>query len=155
MRKFGIRELSRLTRFNSKTVMKYVKELIRKGIVVRVKQKNKYPYYEANRLSKKYKLAKSAVLLDKLAATGVIDHIEQQCKPKALILFGSAQRGTYLKTSDIDIFVQAKEKSLDLSRYERKLKHEIQIFFEEHIENLTKGFRNNLINGSTISGALS
>jgi len=154
MRKFGIRELSRITHLNSKTVMKYLRIIVRNGIVVRVKQKNSYPYYEANRLSKKYKLAKSTALLENLASSGIIDFLEQKLKPRAIVLFGSAQKGTYLKTSDIDIFIQAKETKIDVLAYERKLKHEIQLFFEKDMNNLTAGLRNNIINGNTLSGAL-
>ncbi|MBI4016424.1 MAG: nucleotidyltransferase domain-containing protein [Candidatus Aenigmarchaeota archaeon] len=154
MRKFGVRELSRITHLNSKTVMKYLRRMVRKGIAVRIKQKNSYPYYEANRLLKKYKLAKSTSLLEKLASSGIIDYLEQKLKPKAIVLFGSAQKGTYLKTSDVDIFIQAKETKIDLQSYEQKLKHEIQLFFEENMSNLTTGLRNNIINGNTLSGAL-
>lgn len=154
MRQFGVRELSRLTKRNSKTVMKYLRSLARDGVVVRAQPTGKYPYYEANRLSKQYKIVKSTALLSKIASTGLVDVLEQTLKPKAMILFGSAQKGTYLKESDIDIFIQGKEKSIDLSPYEKKLAHNIQLFFEEDLNHLTKGLLNNIIRGNTLSGGL-
>ena len=154
MSQFGVRELSRETKLDTKTVMKYLRILVRDGIVVRIQQKNKYPYYEANRLSKHYKLVKSTNMINKLAVSGLVDFLEKELKPKAIVLFGSVQKGTYLKDSDIDIFIQGKEAKIDLSPYERKLKHEIQIFFEDNLNNLTDGLRNNIISGSTLSGGL-
>lgn len=154
MRRFGVRELSRLTRLNTKTVMKSLRKLTREGAILRFKKKNHYPYYEANRLSKKYKLLKSSWILEKIAAVGLIDYLEQQLAPKAIVLFGSAQKGTFLKNSDIDLFIQVKEQKVDISPYEKKLHHEIQLFFEEDLYHLTEGLRNNVINGSTLSGAL-
>ena len=154
MRRFGVRELGRLTSKNSKTVMKHLRSLVNHGIITRVKQRRRYPYYEANHLSKKYKLLKSIALLEKLATTGLIDFLEEKLSPSAIILFGSAQKGTYLKGSDIDLFIQGKEKHLDLALYEQKLKHEIQLFFEEDLYNLTEGLRNNIISGSTLCGGL-
>lgn len=154
MKGYGVRELSRITHRNSKTVMKYLKILMQEGIIVKVKQKGKYPYYEAKRLSKQYKLVKSTAIVSKLAITGLVDFLEQNLKPKAMVLFGSAQKGTYLKDSDIDIFIQGKETNIDLSSYEKKIKHDIQLFFEENLKKLSEGLRNNIISGSTLSGGL-
>lgn len=154
MRQFGVREISRIARLNTKTVMNHLRTLTRRGIVLRRQNKGSYPYYEANRLSKRYTLLKSAWITEKIAAVGLIDYLEQQIAPKAIVLFGSAHKGTFLKDSDIDIFIQSREKHIDLSSFEKKLHHEIQPFFEEHLDNLTSGMRNNIINGSTVSGAL-
>ncbi len=154
MSQFGVRELSRETKLDTKTVMKYLKEFVRDGIIVRVKQKNKYPYYEAKRLSKQYKLVKSTTITAKIAISGLVDFLEETLKPKALVLFGSMQKGTYHKKSDIDIFVQEKETKIDVSGFEKKLKHDIQLFFEEDLNNLTEGLRNNIISGNTLSGGL-
>lgn len=154
MRQFGVRELSRITNKNTKTVMKYLKDFVRKKIVRKIKKPYSYPFYEAHRLSKSYKIIKSNLLINKIAESGLIDFIEQKLNPKAIVLFGSVQKGTYIKDSDIDLFIQGKEKKLNLLKFERKLKHNIQLHFEENLNKLTEGLRNNIINGYTLSGGL-
>ena len=154
MRQFGVRELARLAKKDTKTVMKYLKILTREGLVLRAKEPGRYVRYEANRLSRTYKLAKGAALLEKIGKSGLIDRLENEIKPKAIVLFGSAQKGTYLKDSDIDLFIQAREKPIRLTTYERAIGHELQLFFEEDLTKLTEGLRNNIINGSTLTGAL-
>ena len=154
MSQFGVRELSREAKMDTKTVMKYLKVFVKEGIVVKIQQKNKYPYYEANRLSKQYKFVKSANMLAQIAMSGLLSFLEETLKPKAMVLFGSMQKGTYHKKSDIDIFIQEKETKIDVSVFEKKLKHEIQLFFEEDLNNLTEGLRNNIISGNTLSGGL-
>lgn len=154
MRAFGVRELGRKLHLNTKTVMKYLRSFVRDKLVVKVKVQGAFLHYEANRLSRRYKLIKSAYLINRIASSGLIEFLEQELHPRAIVIFGSAQKGTYLKHSDIDIFVQGKEKKLDLLPYEKKIKHEISLLFEEDLQNLTDGLRNNIINGSTVSGGL-
>ena len=154
MRPFGVRELSRKLHVNTKTVMKYLSKFVKNKVVVRVKKKKSFARYEANRLSRKYKIIKSNALMDKIAASDLMEFLEKELQPKAIVIFGSVQKGTYLKHSDVDIFIQGKEKKIDLAPYEDKLKHDIQLLFEEDLSNLTAGLRNNIINGNTVSGGL-
>lgn len=154
MRAFGVRELGRKLHLNTKTVMKYLKRFVSDKLVVKVRVQGAFLHYEANRLSRRYKLIKSASMMNKVASSGLIEFLEQELHPMAIVIFGSAQKGTYLKHSDIDIFIQGKEKKLDLEPFEKKIKHEVNLLFEEDLKNLTAGLRNNIINGSTVSGGL-
>jgi len=74
--------------------------------------------------------------------------------PDVIILFGSASRGEDLKQSDVDLYLQCKEKSLELKKYEKILGRIIKIFFEEDFNKLSKEFRNNIINGVILKGYL-
>lgn len=154
MKQFGVRELGRLVRMNTKTVMKYLQNLVRKNIVSKIKKPHSFVYYEANRLSKSYKLVKSNLLINKIAEIGLIDLLEKELKPKVIVLFGSVQKGTYTKDSDVDLFIQHEEKHIDLSSFEKKLKHKIQLFFSKDLSKISEGLRNNIINGYTLSGGL-
>ncbi len=154
MKQFGVRELGRLVRMNTKTIMKYLQNLVRKNIVSKVKKPHSFVYYEANRLSKSYKLVKSNLLINKIAEIGLIDFLEKELKPKAIVLFGSVQKGTYTQDSDVDLFIQHEEKHIDLSVFEKKLKHKIQLFFSKDLSKISEGLRNNIINGYTLSGGL-
>lgn len=154
MRPFGIRELGRMLHLNTKTIMKQLKVLRKQQVIVKVHKPGQFPYYEANRLSRRYKIVKSYTLMNTIAQSGLFDFLEQELKPKAIVVFGSVQKGTYLKNSDIDIFIQGKEKNIDLRTFEQKLGRDIQLIFEEDLNNLSEGLRNNIINGNTISGVL-
>lgn len=154
MSKFHVRELGRLTNLDTKTVMKYLKDFVRKCLVIRKKEKKGFPFYEANRLSPLYRYKKSQLMIEKIYESDLIPFLEKELKPKVLILFGSIQKGTYHEKSDVDIFVQAKQKKIDLSKFEKKLKHKIVLFFEEDPKNLTKGLLQNIYNGYVLSGQL-
>ena len=154
MKQFGVRELGRLVKINTKTVMKYLNYLVKKNIVIKVKKPHSFVYYEANRLSKSYKLIKSNLLLNKIAETGLIEFLEKELNPKAIVFFGSVQKGIYTKNSDIDLFIQGEEKDINISEFEKKLKRKIQLFFSKNLSKLSDGLRNNIINGYTISGGL-
>lgn len=152
MKRFGVRELSRITHLDTKTVMKYLRILASQKIIV--KKKEEFAYYEANRLSPSFRLRKSNFLTNKIAASGLIDYLEDKLKPKALILFGSVQKGTYLEQSDVDIFVQGKELKINLGRFEKSIGHEINLLFEEDLNRLSEGLRNNINSGNRLLGRL-
>jgi len=154
MDRFGVRELSRLTKLDTKTVMKYLANLVHEGIVVKHKPKGGFVFFEANRLSSRYRFEKSYSLVRRVLFSGLIEFIEQEVNPKSIILFGSAKKGTYHEKSDIDLFVQSTQRRLELSRFERKIGHKINILFEENLQNLTPGLLQNIYNGELLSGNL-
>jgi len=154
MTQFGVRELARRTALDTKTVMKYLKELVRKRLVLRKKEEKKYPYYEANRLSLAYRYEKSEVVIKKVIASGVIEWIDQALMPKVIILFGSVQKGTYHESSDIDLFIQAEYNQLNLERFNREIGHRVQLFFEKDLKNLSRGMLENIYNGLVLVGRL-
>ena len=111
-------------------------------------------HYEANRLSPSYRLIKSNYLTTKIAVSGLIDYLERELHPKALVLFGRVQKGTYMEKSDVDIFVQGKEHKIDLHNFEKLIGHEINLFYEEDLKNLSEGLRNNILRGNRLTGRL-
>jgi len=154
MTRFGVRELSRQTCLDTKTIMSYLRDFTRKKLVLKRKEKGSFPYFEANRLSPVYRFEKSHAFIKKIIQTDLIPFLELECKPKVIVLFGSVKKGTYHKQSDIDLFVQSAQKRLDLSRYERVFKHKIRIFYEEDLKKLSPGLLENIYNGEVLSGKL-
>lgn len=152
MSRFGVRELSRQTHLDTKTVMKYLKAFINQELVVKKIQKGTFPYYEANRLSPLYKFEKGHTLIRKIIESSLITFLEQKLQPRAIVLFGSVAKGTYHEKSDIDIFIHGKYCRLDLRKYEQKLKHEIRLLFEEDLRQLSLGLLENIYNGEILSG---
>lgn len=154
MSKFHVRELSRMTKFDTKTVMNYLKNFVIDGMIVRRKMKNKYPYYEANRLSKVYRYEKSNFVIKKIVKSKLIEYLEKKLCPEVIVLFGSIQKGTYHKKSDVDLFIKSKHKRIDFSKYERKIGYKITPLFEENLKKLSKGLLQNIYNGYVLSGSL-
>lgn len=152
MRKFGVRELSRRIRIDTKTTMKYLKELTRDGIITRKKEKGKHARYEADRHSRMFYHEKSELMVKKILKSGVIEHLEKELKPKTIVLFGSMATGSYHEKSDVDIFVQAERKRLDLNEYDEKIGHPISLFFEKDPRQLSNGLLSNICGGLVLSG---
>ena len=55
----------------------------------------------------------------KVFASGLIDFLEKNISPEAIVLFGSVQKGTYHKGSDVDLFVQAEYSTAELEEIQR------------------------------------
>lgn len=150
---FQIREISRLTNLAVTSVQNYLKELFKEGLI----EKNKttlYVSYISNQQNRLFKIYKQQHILFELYSFGLVDFLEDNLNPKCVILFGSFGKGEYDIKSDIDLFVQAKEKSMNLSKFEKKLKHKINLFFEENLNKLSNELFNNIVNGIKLSGYL-
>ena len=152
-KEFHIREISRLSKLPASSVQNYLKELLKEKLVNR-NEEGIYPSYSANASNRLFKVYKWENMVLKLHMSGLIDHIEDSCHPSCIILFGSVRKGEYDKTSDIDLFVQSGRKSLDLNKFEKVLKHKVNLFFEESIGNLSEELFNNVVNGIKLSGYL-
>ena len=154
MSHFGVRELSRTTRLDTKTVMKYLRDFTERKILLKQCKKWSFPYFEANRLSHTYLFNKSHLLVKRIIESGLVDFLENKLQPTSIVLFGSVPRGVYHAESDIDLFIQTSYVRLDLSKFEKFLGHKIQILFEENLNSLSKGLLENIYNGEVLSGRL-
>jgi len=154
MNRYGVRELARLTNIDTKTVMKYLKELVNTKIILKKENKGAYAYYEANRLSYIYRYEKSDVLIKKIMHNGLIDYLENKLHPKVIVLFGSVKKGTYHSGSDVDIFIQAEYKKLNLHKFNKEIGHRIQLFYEQDLHKLNQGLLENIYNGLVLAGKL-
>jgi len=116
-------------------------------------------------IAKSLKLSKTAVsyhidkflkqyAVKKIVESGLISYLEKELSPNCIILFGSFAKAEYESKSDIDIFVQAEEHSLNLTKYEKLLAHKINLFFEPNPEKLSPQLLNNIINGIKLGGFL-
>ena len=152
-RAFQIREIARITKIAHTSTKNYLEKLREESFVKKIKG-NIYNSYIANQENRILKIYKQQNLILKLYKSELIDYLEDNLHPKCIVLFGSARKGEYTKTSDIDIFVQTSEKPLNLMKFEKILKHKINLFFEEDINKLSNELFNNIINGIILSGYL-
>ena len=93
-------------------------------------------------------------LILKMNRTNFLDYLYDTFVPNVIILFGSASKGEDIEESDIDLFVQAKEKKIDIRKYEKLFNRKISLFFEEDFSKLNKELKNNVINGIILRGYL-
>ena len=141
---FTIREISAKTGIPTSSVQRYLKKLRKEGLAS-----------EENRFapSQHSKFLKAIYIIDRLYECGVVDYLIKTLHPSAIIVFGSARKGEYNSKSDIDLFVESvKSPALNLAPFEKKLRHEIQLFVEKDINNLPAELFNNVINGIKLSG---
>lgn len=141
---FTIRELARKTNVPKSTVQKYLLELKKKQLVI---AGNK----AAN--TKFFKIKKAGFYIERLFQAGLIDYLQEKLVPSCIILFGSFRKGESEAGSDIDLFVETTKKAeLDLSRFEKQLKHKLHIIIEQDIKKLPQGLFNNIANGIKLMG---
>jgi len=152
---FQLREISRKIKLAPKSVGIYLEELEKEGLILRKKHRVLgYPIYYANRDGELFRLYKKLDLISSIKETGLLDYLSDRLMPDAIVLFGSASRGEDVKGSDIDLFVQCKEKKLELERFERQLNRRINPFFSENFSRLSEELKNSIINGAIIKGYL-
>ena len=145
-RSFKIREISKKTNIPKTTVQRYLKNLKKQKIV---NKENKLIVNEYT------KFLKASALIKKTYCTGLITYLEQKLTPQVIIIFGSVRKGEYDKESDIDLFIEStKRTEIDISAFEKKLKHKLQLFIESDIHNLPKELFNNVLNAIKLSGYL-
>ncbi len=112
----------------------------------------KFPLYIANTESEIYKYYKKIFNLIELRE--LVQFLRDKLMPAAIILFGSYQRGEDIEESDIDLFVQSKEKKVELGRFRRKLGRNIQLHFQTDFSDYPKELKNNIVNGVVLYGYL-
>lgn len=153
LKEFGLRELSREIELAPKSVKNYLKEFINKNIIIK-KIRNKLPTYKANRENQDFLLYKRINNQEILNESGLIKFIYDSCLPNTIILFGSFSRGEDIENSDVDLYVQSKEKRLELEKYEKLINRRINIFFSSDFNKLSSELKNNIINGIILKGYL-
>ena len=135
----------------------WMKKLVRKKIVIKTKKKGRMPFYTANYQEAGYQFRKKNFAHDQLFNSGLLKHLSGLKKTKTVILFGSFNRSDWYKDSDIDIFIYGSSEGLKLSRYETKLRRNIQIINaknKEELEKLSPKLLRNILRGQIIIGDL-
>lgn len=152
-KKHQLRELSRQTGISYPSVRDYTNKLVEDGFIKKIDE-GTYPGYKAD-LNEKFKVYKKNETVRMLQESGLVEKIEKELRPSAIVLFGSASRGEDTEESDIDILVVAGQGKFDTGKYEEKFHREINIQFMSHEEILDNTeFSNSLANGIVLKGFL-
>ena len=153
LEEFRLRELSRMSKISPPSVMNYLKEFEKEGLIMRY-EKRGIPFYKSERDSEKFREYKKISILFELNNSGVIEFLWKKLSPEVIVLYGSYAKGESTDESDIDIFIIGKEKEINLTDFEKKLNKKIHIIFEDNIKQISSELKNNLINGFILKGYL-
>jgi len=148
---FRLRELSRLSKISPPSVMAYLKEFEKEGLI-KMYKKREVPYYTSNVDSEILVIYKKLAVLYEIYDSGVVEYLWEKLAPDAIILYGSYAKGEFTERSDIDLFIIGKEKSLNLDEYEKRLGKNIHLMFEKEVKNIPNNLKNNLCNGIALKG---
>lgn len=149
---FHIREIARLLNRPKSSVSYRINKLLEDNII----KKNKtgvFTSFRANDQHDMYRFKKRQEGILNIIHSGLIDYLDKR-NPRCIILFGSFAKAEYDAESDIDIFVQAKDTRLQLSKYEKDLRRTINVFFEPDLNKLSPELLNNILNGIKLRGVI-
>lgn len=149
---FQLREICRILQLGMPSVRNHIKKLEKQGFIKKEK-KGIYESYVSTG-SELFKIYKRNDILIRLHKSGLIEFLTDTFVPDVIVLFGSSSRGEDIETSDIDLFLIAKGKEVDLKKFEEKLRRKITLHFEERISDVPKELLNNIINGIVVDGYL-
>jgi len=157
-RQFHVRELARLTSLSPATTSKYLHQLEKEKFITKEKKLN-HLFFQANTTHPLFKLKKQQQNIEQLHKSGLMTFLEDQFnQPQAIILFGSFAKAENTLKSDIDILIITPiKKQVNVSSFEKKLHHQIQIFTHskdelKKMQTTNKELLNTFINGMILTG---
>ena len=152
-KKFQIRELSRILRLAPTSVKLHLNYLTKLNLVKKEKE-GIYDSFKANFDNDKFRFYKKINNLINIKKSGIVDYLNDSLSPNSIILFGSYSKGEDTESSDIDIFLLAKEKNIEFKKYEKSLNRKIQLFFSKDFKDIPIELKNNILNGASLYGYL-
>lgn len=158
-KEFHVRELARALKLSPTTVSNKLKKYTKDNILFSDRKLN-HLFFKANSENPRYKLLKVHYNLLAIENSGLITYLEEQFHPHAISLFGSFAKAENIPSSDIDLLIiSSSKKELNLEKFEKYLKHKIQLFTFSHedirkMKEKNKELLNNLANGVILRGYL-
>ena len=148
-----LRALTRAVGKSMPVILAAVRKLSKEGLVT-ITKGIALTTVKANAENPLFVQLKRVHNLERLYETGLVDQLRKAFDCQAMVCFGSYSRGDDFEQSDVDIaLVGAKQKSIDLSPFESKLKRQISLHFVTKAQ-VSKEFWHNLANGLVLEGAL-
>lgn len=151
--KLRVRQIERKVKIPLPSAIRYSKELEKEGFLKSIII-SEIKVYAADRDSKVFISQKR--MYNILLLNDLIEFLRKEYDNPTLILFGSYSRGEDTEESDIDIYIETKNKlKINLTNFEKDLKRKIQLFNYDKIDKIdNKELANNIINGITLNGFL-
>lgn len=146
-----IKEISKKVNIAPTSIRQNIKQLLNEGLILPKKSKP-FNGYVANRDKDDFIFYKKIYNFSSLKE--LKDFIYNNFYPKLAVVFGSYSLGEDIETSDIDILIISKsKKKIDLSKFEKELKREINIIVLNDIKKLDKFIIKKVYNGFVLCGS--
>ncbi len=149
----GVREYARMNGITPPTASAHLKKMHDEGFLKR-RGFRRSVLFSANTGSEIFD--EFCILYHKLKIkdSGLTDYLKEKLLHPTIILFGSLSKAENTKESDIDLCLITKSKAeIDLSKFEKKLDREIQVFRHPSLKDIpNEHLVNNMINGRILSG---
>jgi len=149
---FHARELARITGLNPNTITNITNKLEKEGLLKKHNRKHLVEIFLD--LENKKTIEKKRIFnLYNLYSSGIVEFLRRAYSPKLISIIGSYSRGEDIEKSDIDLVVDANNKTLvDLSKFEGILRRKIHLILLP--KKFSDEFFNNLINGIVLYGVI-
>lgn len=153
--KLRIRQIERAVKVPLPSVIRYVKELSKEGIL-QDSEISKVRFYSADRSSKKFLLEKTLFNIKSIYLSELLNYLIEEYSNPTIILFGSYSRGEDIESSDIDIYIETpSKKKVNFGKFEKILNRKIQFFIYSNIKAVPNPMlSNNILNGVKLNGFL-
>ena len=148
---FRLREIARLTKISPPSVMSYLKEFEKEGLIKKHIKRN-IPFYTAVRDSPHFILYKKISIFYELNNVGLVDYLWEKLSPEAIVLYGSYSKGESIENSDVDLFILGNHKELNITYFEKKLNKKFHLLFKESLKETPNELKNNILNGIILKG---
>ena len=151
MTKLRVREIERTLSLPLPSAIRYCKELEEEEILTVVKI-GTVVFYTASR-SEAFFLEKRLYNIKQLYTSGLVGYLSVELSNPGIVLFGSYAKGEDTEESDIDLYMETpSKKQVNLEKFRKILKREIQIFQHKNLKEITNlHLANNIINGVTLN----
>lgn len=144
-----IKEISRKIKIAPTSIKKNIQLLLKENLIIK-KESKPFDGYIANRNNQKFIFLKKVYNLFSLEE--IKDFVEKNISPKLFVVFGSYSLGEDIENSDIDLFMISKIKKLDLTKFEKNLKREINLIILNDFKDLEKPLQHKVHNGILLCG---
>jgi len=124
------------TKMSRSNVTKWLKRFVKEGLVKRVKEKGKMPYFVCDIDNPAFFNRKTLFGLEKLYVSNLLNHLVSLKKARTVVVFGSIARGEWDPKSDVDIFIYGSDEDFEIHKYESLLKREMQVFVAKNKKDL-------------------
>lgn len=151
-RRINIREYSRIIKKSPPTCSKLLDRYLKENLLKKEINLN-YIFFYANIENKEF-IELSKIYWGKKLAE-LTNFLEKNLVNPTIILFGSLAKAEAKQDSDVDLTIFSDKKSLNLTKFEKQLKRNVQIFWFKSLKDIKSAeLANNIINGFKLKGEL-
>ena len=149
--RINVREYARMQNISPPHASETLKSLKNEGLLLMEEEKKQHLYH-ANRENQLFIKLQRAYCLQEFK--GLINFLEEEYLHPVVVLFGSFAKAEVSKNSDIDIAIfSPTKKRVDLAKFEKRLRRQIQLFIFRNREEANPELLNNILNGTLLSGS--